>query len=111
MSRHDDSITLKQMLDHAQEALNMIEGLSREDLDHDRKLNLALVRLLEVVGEAAGRLSPAFREKNKMIPWFEIISLRNRLIHGYDMVDFDMLWSILEKDLPDLITNLKKCIS
>ena len=81
----------------------MARGKSRADLDTDRKLNLSLVRLLEVVGEAAGRVPKTEQDRYPAIPWTEIISLRNRLIHGYDQVDFDILWTIVTKDLPPLI--------
>lgn len=69
-------------------------------------LNLSLVRLLEIVGEAAARLSPETRDGCPSIPWPDIIGLRNRLIHGYDVVDFDILWDIVSGDLPPLIAQL-----
>ena len=84
----------------------MAGGKSRADLDTDRKLNLSLVRLLEVVGEAAGRVPKPDQDKYPGVPWTEIISLRNRLIHGYDQVDFDILWTIITEDLPPLISAL-----
>lgn len=84
----------------------MARGKSRADLDTDRKLNLSLVRLLEIVGEAAGRVPKPEQDRYPAIPWTEIISLRNRLIHGYDQVDFDILWTILTEDLPPLIGAL-----
>lgn len=84
----------------------MARGKSRADLDTDRKLNLSLVRLLEVVGEAAGRVPKPEQDRYPAIPWMEIISLRNRLIHGYDQVDFDILWTIVTEDLPTLIGAL-----
>lgn len=70
-------------------------------------LNLALVRLLEIVGEAAGRVPPEVRAECPQIPWPQIVSLRNRLIHGYDAVDFDILWQIIATDLPPLIQALE----
>jgi uncharacterized protein with HEPN domain len=99
------------MLDHAREAFSMVEGKRRVDLDTDRKLNLALVRLLEILGEAAGRISKEERDRYSNIPWVEIVGLRNRLIHGYDEVDFDILWQIVTADLPPLIKNLEKVLS
>ena len=75
------------MLDHAQEAITLTRGKARADLDSDRVLNLALVRLLEVVGEAAGRVSEEERARYPEIPWPQIVGLRNRLIHGCDAVD------------------------
>jgi len=86
----------------------MIQGKTRTDLDSNRQLNLALVRLLEIIGEAAARISEEERERHNDIPWPEIISLRNRLIHGYDSVDFDILWNILTKDLLSLIEKLDR---
>ena len=82
----------------------------RSDLDTDRVLRLALVRLLEIVGEAAGRVSNDLQAQHPQIAWRLIISLRNRLIHGYDAVDMDILWQILQQDVPTLITELKKLI-
>jgi uncharacterized protein with HEPN domain len=107
MSHRDDLIRLRHMLDHAVEAVEMVQGRTRGDLDRDRQLNLALVRLLEIVGEAASKVSNEFRSLHPSIPWVEISGLRNRLIHGYDAVDFDILWEILHHDLPPLIMDLR----
>lgn len=104
-------IRFRHMLDHAQEAVAMMRGKTRADLDTDRKLNLALVRLLEIIGEAAGRIPKEERHRYPDIPWVEIVGLRNRLIHGYDDVDFDVLWQIVTKDLPSLIRNLEKLLA
>ena len=98
------------MFDHAQEAVNMTKEKTRSDLNTDRQLNLSLVRLLEIVGEAANRIPQEEQIKFPDIPWPEIISLRNRLIHGYDQVDFDILWQIVSHDLPKLIGQLKKIL-
>ncbi len=108
MSRRDDTISLRHMLDHAVEAVELVRGRCRGDLDTDRLLNLALVRLLEIIGEAARRVTPATQERVKGVPWPQIVSLRNRLIHGYDAVDFDILWSIVELDLPPLVDALRR---
>ena len=107
MSHEDNRSRLRHMLDYAQEAVEMVGGVKREALDQDRKLNLSLVRLLEVVGEAAGRIPENFRAEHPKVPWRDIADLRNRLIHGYDSVNFDVLWQIVRKDLPPLIENLK----
>ena len=110
MSHRDPAVPLRHMLDHAREAVEMAREKSRSDLDADRKLNLSLVRLLEVVGEAAGRVPKPDQDKCPEVPWTEIISLRNRLIHGYDQVDFDILWTIVTEDLPPLIGTLGKIL-
>jgi uncharacterized protein with HEPN domain len=91
MSRHETDVRLRHMLDHAKEAVGMAQGKVRADLliDTDRPLNLSLVRLLEIVGEAATRVPTEERKLYSDIPWPEVIGLRNRLIHGYDSVDFE----------------------
>jgi uncharacterized protein with HEPN domain len=109
--RHDPAISLRQMLDHAVEALEMAEGRSRADLDRNRMLNLALVRLLEILGEAAARVPAEERDCRPGIPWGTLIGLRNRLIHAYDQVDFDILWQILSTDLPSLVQELRRCLA
>ena len=110
MSQHDDMMRVRHMLDHAREALALARGKLRADLDSDRVLSLALVRLLEVIGEAATRVSKETQAKYAAIPWSEIVGLRNRLIHGYDSVDMDILWEILTHDLPSLVAQLPKVV-
>lgn len=110
MSRHDDGARLRHMLDHAQEAVALCAGKTRADLDRDRLLNLALVRLIEVIGEAANRVSAATQGRLSAIPWPAIVGMRNRLIHGYDEVDFDILWQVIVQDLPPLIDQLRSAV-
>jgi uncharacterized protein with HEPN domain len=105
-----DLLHLRHMLDHAREAVGLIKGKNRAALDAERLLGLALVRLMEIVGEAANRLSLEFQSSHPAIPWSQIVSLRNRLIHGYDAVDMDILWQILNKDLPRLIDELENIV-
>ena len=70
-----------------------------------------MTRLLEIVGEAAGRVSQPTRDQNPQIAWPGIVALRNRLIHGYDQVDCDILWAIVENDLPVLVRELRQIVS
>ena len=106
MTRRDPTLYYQHMLDHARETVSLAQGKSRGDLDEDRLLNLALVRLLEIIGEAANRVPNEEQLKHPQIPWSQIVSLRNRLIHSYDAVDKDMLWQIIEHDVPRLIATL-----
>ena len=99
MSRRDPLTLVRHTRDHAHEAMDLLGSRSRDDLKADRVLNLALVRLLEIVGEAAARVPEAFRDEHSAVPWQEIADLRNRLIHGYDSVDLDVLWAIAHDDL------------
>jgi len=110
MTQHDDMVRLQHMQDHALEAVDMIGGRSRSDLDQERMLELALVRLIEIIGEAAAKVSEGTQAKYPNIPWREIIDMRNRLVHGYDSVDLNILWDTIEIDLPPVIAELKKIV-
>ena len=111
MSRRDDRTRLRHMLAHAEEAIEIARGHARADLDSDRKRNLSLVRLLEIAGEAASRVSPEARARLAAISWSDVIGLRNRLVHAYDRVDFDILWDIVQYDLPPLVSELRKALT
>jgi len=111
MPRHNAAVRLRHMLDHAREALVMAQGRTRADLDSNRMLNLSLTRLLEILGEAANKVPSDERAKYPQIPWPELVGLRNRLIHGYDQVDLDILWQIVTQDLPPLVAELDKIVA
>ncbi|NJL27446.1 MAG: DUF86 domain-containing protein [Thermoanaerobaculia bacterium] len=98
------------MLDHAREAVELMRGKSRQNLDEDRLLQLSVVRLVEIVGEAAGRVTEPTQALYSHIPWSEIIGTRHRLIHGYDFVDYDILWQTIQEDLPVLIRQLEQIL-
>jgi uncharacterized protein with HEPN domain len=105
-----DEVSMRQMLDHANEADQLASERKREDLDTDRLFHLAMTRLLEIVGEAAARVSQTTRDQYPQIVWPQIVGLRNRLVHGYDEVDCDILWLIVQDDLPKLIAELKQIV-
>ncbi len=110
MSKRDDWVSIKDMLSHAQEAVELLGEASREELGRDRVMQLALTHLVEILGEAGNRVSQANQQKNPKIPWAQIIGMRNRLVHGYDVIDFDILWDTITNDLPPLITTLKEIV-
>jgi len=110
MTQHNDIIRLRHMLDHAKEAVELIAGRERTELQHNRILELALIRLVEIVGEASAKVSPEAQAKYPTIPWPQVIGMRNRLIHGYDSVDLDILWDTIELDLPPLVAELGKIL-
>ena len=111
MSRHDDSKRLGHMLEAALKVREFVAGLSLDEVRTDEMRALAVVRLLEIIGEAARVVSTDFRDANPEIPWAQIVGLRNRLIHGYDDVDWDVLWGIVSDDLPILIDALQNLLS
>ena len=108
MSRRDDRISMQQMLDYARDAVSMAHGRKRSDLESDYMFQLALTRLVEIIGEAGSRVSIPVRESYREIPWSDIVGMRNRLIHGYDLVDLNILWDTVAVDLPALISALEK---
>ena len=107
MPHHDVIYRLKHMLDNAEEAISLIKGKTRSDLKDERMLELSLIRLVEVIGEAAAKINNEDYEKYSTIPWGQVVGMRNRLIHGYDEVDLDILWDTIEIDLPMLVNKLK----
>lgn len=110
MPQHEFKIKLRHMLDHANEAVAMVRGKEKSDLKNNRLLELAATRLVEIVGEAAAKISPEYQAKYPSIPWSQIIGMRNRLIHGYDSVDLDILWDTIDVDLPPLIAAIKQIL-
>ena len=110
MSKHDDQVSLEDMLSHASEAADLLADMDREGLARHRVMQLALTRLIEIVGEAANRVSVAARQANPEIPWPQIIGMRNRLVHGYDVIDSDVLWDTVANDLPPMVAALEEAL-
>jgi uncharacterized protein with HEPN domain len=103
-----DSVRARHILDAAREAVALSKGRSRADLDTDRLLALGVTRLLEIIGEAAKGISPAFREKYPHLRWKEMAGMRDRLIHGYFDVNLDVVWQTVTTNLPPLIAGLER---
>jgi uncharacterized protein with HEPN domain len=99
------------MRDASREAVGFAKGKHRADLDNDRMLAFALVKAIEIVGEAANQVSDATRTQNPDIPWVDIVGMRHRLIHAYFDIDLDILWQTIQHDLPPLITALDNALA
>lgn len=106
-----DQIRIKHMIDAAEEAISFAEGKDREAFDRERMLVLSLIKEIEIIGEAAGKISVGVKERNSQVPWDDINGMRNHLVHGYFDVDLDMLWNTVNLDLPMLLIKLRKIIS
>ncbi len=106
----DDHIRLRHMLDAAMEAEIFIQSKTRDSLETDRKLVFALIKCIEIVGEAATKVTNQCRDNLPQIPWPNIIGMRNRLIHAYFDIDLDVLWKTLIEDIPSLIVELEKIV-
>lgn len=87
------------MLDAAKEAISFVEGKTRKDLDKNRILLLAIVKELEIIGEAAVKVSKETKKNLHAIPWESIAGIRNRLIHAYFDIDLDRVWDTVKDDL------------
>jgi uncharacterized protein with HEPN domain len=95
------------MIDAIEAALRFAGGRRRADLDSDEMLLFALVRAVEIVGEAAVKVSAEGRASVPAVPWSAVISMRNRLVHAYFDIDRDILWTTLTEALPRLLAQLK----
>jgi uncharacterized protein with HEPN domain len=105
--RDDDRIRILHMIDAAEAVAQFVAERSRDDLDRDRMLLFALVHAIEIFGEAASKLSPETRAAAPEIPWSAIISMRNRLIHGYFDVDTTIVWKTATEEVPVLVPLLR----
>lgn len=103
----EEEVLLRDMLDHARRAVSAVAGKERADLDADFILAAALERFIEVVGEAASKVSPETKADTPQIPWREIVGMRNRLVHGYASVDHDIVWDVVAGDLKEVIDSLE----
>ena len=106
----NDRIRLRHMIDAAKEAISFAEGLTRADLDADRKTTLSIVKGVEMIGEAASKVSEECRDTFPHIPWPDIVAMRNRLVHVYFDINLDRVWETITDDLPELIAELEKAL-
>ena len=111
MTRRDPMVAVYHMRDYARSARNIAQGYSRMDLDSNEMLRLSLIKAVETIGEASSRVPDDFRSQYPDIPWQRTRSLRNRLVHAYDDINFDTLWDIIQDDIPPLIQQLEELIA
>ena len=107
----EDEALLRDMLAYARHAVAAVSERERTDLDSDFILAAALERFIEVIGEAASKISAATRENTTQIPWREIVGMRNRLVHGYASVDHDIVWDVVSGDLVEIIEALESLLA
>jgi len=106
-----DRVRLRHMLDYAREAIQFASGQSKLDFLRERQLQLAVTHLIELVGEAANHISPETQAKYPQIPWPQVIGMRHRLIHGYDFLDYTIVWQTATADFPALVTALEAILA
>lgn len=102
----DDTIRIRHMIEAADAALRFVEGRRVADLDQDQMLLFALVRAIEIIGEAASRVSPEARARFPTVPWPAVVAMRNRLVHAYFDIDRRILWKTATEEIPQLRLQL-----
>ena len=105
-----DRLRLLDMRDAAEKARRYAEGRSRADFEEDEMLQSALVREVMVIGEAANHVSEETRALAPDIDWGDIVGMRNKLVHGYRNINYDVLWDVITDKLPPLVTQLNRLI-
>jgi uncharacterized protein with HEPN domain len=108
--KKDDEIRLRHMHEAAQEICQYTASATKEDLSTDRKLLHSLVRLLEIIGEAANQVSKETRDDFPLLPWSEMIGMRNRLVHAYFAINQGIVWSTAIHQIPALLAELDKIL-
>jgi uncharacterized protein with HEPN domain len=108
--KNDGDIRLHHMLDAATEVLRLTSGRHRQDLEADRQLTWALIKAIEIIGEAAGQLSEETKTEHSNIPWRDIIGMRNRLVHAYVDINLDILWKPVIDGLPPLLDDSNRAL-
>ncbi|MCP1663158.1 MULTISPECIES: HepT-like ribonuclease domain-containing protein [Methanocalculus] len=108
--QHNDTVYIRHAIDAAEKAIEISQEISKKDLHGDDVYSLALIRLLEIIGEAANHVSKKYKLDHPEVPWSHMIGMRNRLIHGYFDIDIDIVWDTVNKDLPPLVSLLKKIL-
>jgi uncharacterized protein with HEPN domain len=103
----DDDVYVGQMLDMARKARDLAGGHDRAAFDADEALRLALTHLLQIIGEAARRVSTEYRAAHAEVPWSAIVGMRHKVVHDYLAVDEDVVWETVQSDLPRLISLLE----
>jgi uncharacterized protein with HEPN domain len=110
MTQHDPFISMRHMRDHASEAISLLKDKALEELQADRVLQLALVQLIEIVGEAANRVPAEIRNAHAQVPWRLASETRNKLIHGYDVIEYSIVYDTVQNDLPPLVKLLDEVL-
>ena len=106
--RDDDLVRLRDMLEAAEKICHFVAGHSRQSFDDNELLQLALQHLVQIVGEAAYKVSGERKSRYPGIPWALIIGMRHHLVHAYSEVDLNVLWIAVTENVPQLISDLKR---
>lgn len=103
-----DAAAIFDMLERARRAVHRLGALSFEDFQADEDSQDVVVHCLEIIGEAAGRISPSGRAAHPDVPWKLVVATHNRLIHDYSSIDLEAVWNTVTRDLPPLVAALER---
>ncbi|MGD0091891.1 MAG: HepT-like ribonuclease domain-containing protein [Planctomycetota bacterium] len=110
MSNHDPKVTLRQIADAARRAQELCAGKTVAELTADWRDRLALERVMEVLGEAVKRLPLELRERYPAVPWKQVAGTRDRVSHGYDVIDYKALLGAAQQDVPILLATVEQML-
>jgi uncharacterized protein with HEPN domain len=110
MSRHDPQVTLRQLADHARHARELCAQNELSDILTDWHKRLAFERVMEILGEAVKRLPPELCQRYPAVPWKLVAGMRDRVSHGYDGIDYAMLWDTVHEDVPGLLATVEQML-
>jgi uncharacterized protein with HEPN domain len=108
MPKRDPELLLEDMLAAIRKIERYTSGIDQPAFHQDEKTVDAVVRNLEVIGEAAKRISPEFASRHEDVPWRQVAGLRNRIVHDYFGLDLEIIWQVIRRDLPRLKVQLEK---
>jgi uncharacterized protein with HEPN domain len=106
MTKLDDPTRLRHMMEYAQKLLEFSSGKTQSAIASDEILSLAIVRLAEIIGEAAANVSEEKQQQYPQIQWRKIIGMRNRIVHAYFDIDMEVVWQTITQDIPALVSQL-----
>lgn len=110
MSRRDPKVTLRQVADHARRAQELCKTNSLPEILGDWQKRAAFERVMEVLGEAVKRLPPEMMARYPAVDWRGIAGMRDRVSHGYDAIDYGLLWQAVETRVPGLLTTIEQML-
>ena len=109
--KRDYLVYIEDMLDAMDKAEMAVQEVDYDRFADDFMINFVVVRALEIVGEAAKRLPMAFRDQYPDIPWKKMAGMRDRIIHGYDKVNLEIVWQVIQKDVPQVKPLLQQILT